>query len=103
MATSSACDDEGSGENNEESKESEDGARRSSKHSLTPGDGGRGSYSAPADWRVGRISSPLTARLPFVLEPERTCDNSEIYTFRVIKGMGKPNLYALRRHFQVPR
>ena len=38
----------------------------------------RESYSDLADWSVATISFGSAARLPFVLEPVRTIDNSEI-------------------------
>ena len=54
-----ARDNEGSGENSDNNEESEEG-----------GGGWRGGYSDLVDWTVGKISSSLTARLPFVLKPE---------------------------------
>lgn len=67
-SSETARDDEGSGECSENSKKSEGGR-----------DGGKESSSDLAGWKVGGISSALTARLPFVLVPERiVIDNSEI-------------------------
>lgn len=59
-SSKTARDDEGSGESSENSKKSEDGR-----------DGRKECSSGLTGWRVGGISSALTARLPFVLVPER--------------------------------
>ena len=68
-SSKTARDDEGSDKN---SDESENGW-----------EGGEGGYSDLVDWRVGGISSSLTARLPFVLKPERRVNNSQIIQTKV--------------------
>ena len=68
------CNSSKTARDNEDSENSED-----SKGGRDGGVGGDGGYIDPADWRVGRILSALTACLPFVFEPERiVVDNSEI-------------------------